>query len=169
MELPTEAQWEYAARGGTVHPFVYGTEPETLEGAANICDQRAAEAGAPKGWTFAEWNDGYATTAPVGTYRPNPFGLHDVIGNVWEWTLDLFGSYELPVREGDGMRVVEASVHRIMRGFDYTSRGYSARVSRRGDMIPESKDRIGVRPVRKVLPPVDVIQYGTRAAPSPDL
>ena len=82
--LPTEAEWEWAARGGaenTVYPW--GDTP---------VDAGAARANFWQG-LFPYQNqttDGYATTAPVGTYAPNDYGLYDMAGNVWEWCGDWF-------------------------------------------------------------------------------
>ena len=77
--LPTEAEWEYAAQGGSTTPYAWGDQP-TVGGAlmANTWQGR-----------FPYRNDGalgWAGTSPVGTFPPNGFGLVDMIGNVWEWT-----------------------------------------------------------------------------------
>ncbi|HTG43838.1 MAG TPA: formylglycine-generating enzyme family protein [Verrucomicrobiae bacterium] len=82
--LPTEAEWEHAARGG-LHgqPFVWGSEkPNDRHPLANIWQGKfpAENSGA----------DGYKATAPVGSYPPNGYGLHDMAGNVWEWCLDWY-------------------------------------------------------------------------------
>lgn len=60
--------------------------------------------------------DGFATTAPVATFRPNPFGLHNVHGNVFEWCLETAEDYDVPVRAGDGLREPERAQHRVFRG-----------------------------------------------------
>jgi len=73
--LPTEAEWEYACRAGTTNLFSFGDD-------ASIADQYA--------WTL---ENSEAQTHPVGLKRPNPWGLYDIHGNVWEWTLDWFDHY----------------------------------------------------------------------------
>lgn len=73
--LPTEAEWEYACRAGTTNLFSFGDD-------ASVADRCA--------WTL-ENSD--ATTHPVGLKEPSPWGLHDIHGNVWEWTLDWFAEY----------------------------------------------------------------------------
>ena len=83
LELPTEAHWEYACRAGQTTPWSSGAEPASLEGHANILDQTAGKAVAQWGRPEA-WDDGYIVHAPVGSFRPNGFGLFDMHGNVWE-------------------------------------------------------------------------------------
>lgn len=86
--LPTEAEWEYACRAGTGTHYYSGDEPGSLGTVANVFDLDAAR-NWPKWAQFAlPGRDGYAFTAPVGQFTPNAFGLHDMHGNVWEWTAD---------------------------------------------------------------------------------
>ena len=98
LRLPTEAEWEYACRGGTTTRWFTGDEPRSLEGYANLADISAKKTKAiadvhSKDWRYADHDDGYAFTAPVGSFKPNPFGLYDMAGNVWQWCVDYKGVY----------------------------------------------------------------------------
>jgi formylglycine-generating enzyme required for sulfatase activity len=129
LKLSTEAQWEYAARGGTTSVYWSGDAKESLQGAANLADRYCKENGGPGSWLFEMWlDDGYVTHAPVGAYRANGFGLHDMAGNVWEFVQDHYGSYALPVRPGDGERQVPGGdTPRVFRGGGFRSNVVHAR------------------------------------------
>ena len=134
--LPTEAQWEYATRAGTTTAWWTGDDVRSLEGAARffpIFSTGVREIGGPR---------------PVGSYRANPFGLHDVHGNAREWTRDSYGSYELPVRPGDGLRLVEAPIRFAARdGGRSQTPLWSTSAAR---TIQNASGAAGIRPSRSV-------------------
>jgi formylglycine-generating enzyme required for sulfatase activity len=153
--LPTEAQWEYGCRAGTDTPWWTGREQERLEGAANLADAAAARSGATwtslREWPGAELDDGYALHAPVGRYRANGFGLHDVHGNVFEWCRDGYFIYGTAARPGDGLRGQGPALYRVYRGGGYFSAARDARAGHRILYTPGFRDDdLGVRPARVI-------------------
>jgi formylglycine-generating enzyme required for sulfatase activity len=82
--LPTETEWEVACRAGRATRFWWGGDAAAAGAVANLAD-RAFQRRYPQLVRTAPGDDGHAFAAPVGSFRPNALGLHDVIGNVWEW------------------------------------------------------------------------------------
>jgi formylglycine-generating enzyme required for sulfatase activity len=149
--LPTEAQWEYGARGGTTTPRWTGLGTDGLAEAANLQDQFCKQNGGPSNAVYVSWNDGYSLHAPVGSFAANPFGLHDVLGNVYELCRDGFGWYDLPTRKGDGLRSPSAPRHRVYRGAGFGSDAVQARSAPRNGTTPDRRlSSLGVRPARAV-------------------
>ena len=91
--LPTEAEWEYAARAGTLTARHWG------EGERSQCWHS-------NGWgEVAQCSDGHDHTAPVGSYIPNAFGLYDVLGNAWEWTESCWRGVHVGMNEAERDRL----------------------------------------------------------------
>ena len=160
LVLPTEAQWERAARGGTASVFAHGDAREDLIGAANLADEAAKRMGAQ--WQeIGEWpgfDDGWGVHAPVTELVPNDYGLHQVHGNVMEWCRDWFVQYRPEMSRldpGDGYRrAVEApyqAAFRILRGGSFRHGVAKTRLSARYYQLPGFIDYfVGVRPARAV-------------------
>jgi formylglycine-generating enzyme required for sulfatase activity len=88
--LPTEAEWEYAARAGTHTRYHSGNAPESLRKVANTFDATAKQYWPPLAQHALTGQDGFAFTAPVASFAPNAWGLYDMHGNAWEWTGDWY-------------------------------------------------------------------------------
>ncbi len=152
LTLPTEVQWEYACRAGssTRNPW----PKERIGEFANIADRNA---GSRTSRERHPGNDGFARHAPVGVLKPNAFGLHDMIGNVFEWCLDEKNPYRRPIREGDGLRLgVTTNNHasrRILRGGYYLSDENQGRAARRDTEVAGMRSHaVGVRLARSLRP-----------------
>lgn len=132
--LPTEAEWEYAARAGTTGPYSYDESNRRLY--------------AWYGGANADSNSSYSTH-PVATKLPNPWGLYDMHGNVSEWVQDWEGPYtSSPVIDPRG---AEEGTKRVNRGGSWNSRDDYLRVAMRSSGIPESRSKShGFRLVRAV-------------------
>jgi formylglycine-generating enzyme required for sulfatase activity len=91
--LPTEAQWEWACRAGSGTRFWWGEQEDDSGKVANVGDQSLKKMHPDWPRTIMKMDDGYAFIAPVGSYRANAFGLHDMLGNVWEFCGTRYGAY----------------------------------------------------------------------------
>jgi len=113
--LLSESEWEYVARAGTVTARWWG------EGESGQCVRaNGADAGAGLSWGVG-CIDGHSRTAPVGSYGANAWGLHDVLGNVWEWTADCWNvSYAGAPADGSAWEYGSCSL-RVLRGGAWVS------------------------------------------------
>jgi len=154
LALPTEAQWEFAARAGTETPWWTGATKETLVGAANLTDLHAFRQ-AGSSWSGHEmWlDDGATTHTEIGTYRPNAFGLHEITGNVWEWCQD-FHEQDFYNRspKSNPVNSNASSLSRVSRGGGFYSVSQHARSACRVGGDPgDTSSETGVRPARAVV------------------
>ena len=141
--LLSEAEWEYAARAGSAAAYPWGDAAKDGCRMANTLDQVGMDAGmlppfqaikpgeAPN---LAECNDGFAGVAPVGSLRPNAFGLYDMTGNVWEWTEDCYAApYPVAVPVDGRARQVEGPCpRRSVRGGSWITVPFRNRLAWRG-------------------------------------
>ena len=141
VTLPTEAQWEWACRAGSGTPFWFGDLDSDYSACANFADRKLKELAAdtsldnyaaarpmPNPNRYDDWvprddrfDDGGLVTERVGKYKPNPWGLHDMHGNAWEWTRSIYRPY--PYREEDGRNPAAISGGaRVARGGSWYDR-----------------------------------------------
>ena len=137
--LPTEAEWEYACRAGTRTRFWSGDDPETLVKIANSYDKSTARI-QPEWSKFAlQGDDGFEFTAPVGSFKPNAFGLYDMHGNVWQWVSDYYSpDYYAKSPVDDPQGPPPAGKH-VRRGGGWATWSFYCRSSYRNYNTPESR------------------------------
>ena len=153
LTLPTEAQWEHAARAGTRTAWWTGDDPNSLIGCANLLDEGsgmrvAREAAAEP----LRGDDGFGFTAPVGSFKANAFGLHDVHGNVAEACLNFMGAQWDDLSEPSMEELATDLRRHPIRGGSWIS---SPTIARSDSMGYSGKDRsdsnIGARVCRRIL------------------
>lgn len=148
--LPTEAEWEYAARAGTRTRYYCGDDPQSLLRAANVFDADSAQ-NWPQWKQFAlAGRDGYPFTAPVGSFAPNAFGLYDMHGNAWEWTADWYGEDYYAQSPAEDPQGPASGTVRVRRGGSWHTWSFYARASYRNWNSPETRyTLVGMRLLRE--------------------
>jgi formylglycine-generating enzyme required for sulfatase activity len=128
VTLPTEAQWEWACRAGTDSPLCYGGLDTDFSAFANMADVTIRQLAYDTDGRYTmdltprddRFDDRKLVTANVGTYKPNPWGLHDMHGNVWEWTRSAYTPY--PYRPDDGRNDITGTGETTVRGGSWRDR-----------------------------------------------
>ena len=141
--LPSAAEWEYATRAGTNTPWYWGNSTEPQCRNANGADEAS---GLP--WRL-NCNDGYAKTSLVGSFQSNAYGLHDMLGNAWEWVQDCYTlSYVGAPFNGSAWEKDECT-GRVMRGASWANTPKYLRSAHRGGEWPSFRsDYTGFRVAR---------------------
>jgi sulfatase modifying factor 1 len=129
--LPSEAEWEYAARAGTTTARFWGDSRDAACRFANVADlSLAKQIGilGPEPERYFNCSDGYVFTAPAGSFRSNPFGLFDMLGNVWQWTADCANDNHQGASAAGTVRTTGDCWLRVLRGGSWGSSPGSVRV-----------------------------------------
>jgi formylglycine-generating enzyme required for sulfatase activity len=153
--LLSEAEWEYAARAGSTSAYYWGATADRACEFENGADA-ALENRKPEGWKDA-WgllacDDGHARTAPVGAFKPNAFGLHDVSGNLSEWVEDCYAtSYEGAPTDGRA-RTIGDCPRRVIRGGNWSHASAGVRSANRNGDPPSLRNMIVGFRVARALP-----------------
>ncbi len=149
--LASEAEWEYAARAGSSTSRPWGDDPSMACLYSNVADQTVAATG-------FSWSDRHACTddhffaAPVGSYKPNAFGLHDMLGNVWEWVQECYdpAAYLRALRADAAPDTAACTAHGL-RGGAWISGPGRTRPAYRGGYGPETRTNVfGFRVARSL-------------------
>ena len=146
--LLTEAEWEYAARAGTDSDYWFGDELERLCEFANLADLSTKRL--YRDWAVLDCDDGFSKLAPVGSFPANPFGLHDVHGNVSEWVLECgMPEYRNALEDGAVVMNGQSCNTHGVRGGSWDSQAEALQSRRRGYARHRGNDR-GIRLLKEL-------------------
>jgi len=153
LRLPSESEWEFACRAGSVAAWCFGDDASRLR---------------EYGWYFVNSGKGLlpldtkldarkltgewgCATRPVGGLKPNAFGLHDMHGNVWEWCEDTYHGSFLGAPSDGSARVADGTVDRVIRGGAWGHPARWSRSAKRGKALPGLRwSVLGFRPARSL-------------------
>jgi formylglycine-generating enzyme required for sulfatase activity len=136
--LPTEAEWEYFARSGTDTNYCWGNEIGKANASCDGCGAR---------WGL----DAEKSTAPVGSFKPNPFGIYDTVGNVWEWTCSVYTDTYDGKETKRLDKIITGGEVVVLRGGAWDEEPEKCRVSHRKVGYPGERSKyIGFRVVREL-------------------
>src|SRR5271169_2501890 len=145
--LPTEAEWEYAARAGTKTSRFWGNNPDDACKYANVADISAKKRW--KNWTAFYCDDKFLVSSPVGSFQPNEFGLYDMLGNVWQWVEDVYNSSAYTRLPKNNPVYTGSGEYRVERGGCWSNGPLGIRVSNRVPLTPTfGHHALGFRLVR---------------------
>jgi formylglycine-generating enzyme required for sulfatase activity len=153
--LLSEAEWEYAARAGSLEARYWGATADRACAYENVADA-ALDKQKPDGWKDA-WgihacDDGQARTAPVGAFKPNAFGLHDMLGNLSEWVEDCYGkSYDGAPTDGRAWTTADCP-RRVIRGGNWSHSPAGIRAANRNGDPPSLRNMIVGFRIARTLP-----------------
>ncbi len=146
LTLPTQAQWEVAARAGTETAYWWGSSAEISNSIANIVDCTTERSVCPR-------DDGFPAHAPVDAFPTNPFGFHSILGNVAEWCSDWYLAEPEPQHSVGAEGKLEPAFleYRAYRGGSFLDLPSAARASARGHAPPDVQlGQVGIRPLAMI-------------------
>jgi formylglycine-generating enzyme len=147
--LPSASEWEYAARAGAEAVQPWNSEGSDACANANVADASAAKQ--YPGWTVFACDDGYVHTAPVGSFNANAFGLHDMLGNVFQWTEDCWHPNYMDAPIDGSARDEGGCTERELRGGSWFSTPAYVRANYRNHFASDYRtSSVGIRLVRDV-------------------
>lgn len=152
FQLPTEAQWEYAARAGTQTRYFWGDDEAGGKGYANVTGSEAKRRFPSRNQLYS-FDDGVALLASVGRYRPNAWGLYDMVGNVLEWVEDRFVScYPGDGADESAVRTSDSDGHGLRGGSWLDGPDYGRSAVRVTMVAAARRDFIGFRVAKAIAP-----------------
>jgi len=180
--LPTEAEWEYACRAGTTSRYWFGNDPEALVNFENGPDRQFKDrcpdimvrqvtegknvSRVP--FPYLAGNDGFGLTAPVGSFKPNAFGLFDMHGNVSEWCRDWHDSNSYARTTPDNPQGLATGLERVTRGGSWRTLPVAGRSAYRTFSAPAHRSNsLGFRVVCEIDAPTPVTTPPTLPTPPP--